>query len=76
MRKVIIFLWGGLALAQTNFKPEAFQPIPFGRIQPRGWVFTYMQRDLESYVGQLDQLVPSLFKDSIYTTLVHDKKHN
>lgn len=68
MRKVIIFLWGGIALAQSSFKLEALQPIPFARIQPQGWVFTYMQRDLESYVGQLDQLVPTLFKDSIYTS--------
>lgn len=68
MRKIIFFLWATVALAQSSFKQEALQPIPFGRIQPQGWVLTYMQRDLESYVGQLDQLVPSLFKDSIYTT--------
>jgi hypothetical protein len=68
MRKIIFFLWATVALAQSNFKPEVLQPLPFGRIQPQGWVLSYMQQDLEHYVGQLDQLVPTLFKDSIYTT--------
>jgi DUF1680 family protein len=45
---------------------EKFQSLPFGSIKPTGWLKTQMQKDVEGYLGNLDQLVPDLINDPIY----------
>ena len=50
--------------AQNN--AEKFQSLPFGSIKPIGWLKKQMQKDIEGFVGNLDQIVPVLFIDSIY----------
>ncbi|WP_264510139.1 glycoside hydrolase family 127 protein [Flavobacterium sp. N1719] len=45
---------------------EQFQSLPFGSIQPRGWIQVQMQNDLNGFVGHLDELVPDLINDPIY----------
>ena len=45
---------------------EKFQSLPFGCIKPTGWLKTQMQKDVEGYLGNLDQLVPDLINDPIY----------
>ncbi|MDD3242749.1 MAG: glycoside hydrolase family 127 protein [Eubacteriales bacterium] len=41
--------------------------LPFSRVKPAGWIRAYMQRDLDGFIGHLDELVPELIcKDQIY----------
>ena len=47
---------------------EKFQLLPFGSIKPNGWIKVQMQKDLNGFVGNLDQLVPDLINDPIYGT--------
>lgn len=54
-----------LLTAQTRL-PETYQRLPFGSIKPAGWLKTQMQKDLNGFVGNLDQLVPDLIHDPIY----------
>ena len=45
---------------------EKYQRLPFGSIKPSGWLNIRMQKDVEGFVGNLDQLVPELINDPIY----------
>ena len=45
---------------------DKFQSLPFGAISPQGWIREQMQKDMQCFVGQLDELVPGLMGDSIY----------
>lgn len=47
---------------------EKYQLLPFGSIKPNGWIKVQMQKDLNGFVGNLDQLVPDLINDPIYGT--------
>jgi DUF1680 family protein len=47
---------------------EKYQVLPFGSIKPSGWIKTQMQKDMDGFVGNLDQLVPDLINDPIYST--------
>jgi uncharacterized protein len=47
---------------------EKFQALPFGSIKPSGWLKTQMQKDIDGFVGNLDQIVPELINDPIYST--------
>lgn len=49
-------------------QPEVFQTLPFGSIKPTGWLKEQMQKDLDGFVGNLDQIVPELINDPIYST--------
>ena len=40
--------------------------LPFGEIRPLGWIKLQMQKDLDGFVGHLDELVPGLMHDSLY----------
>ncbi len=40
--------------------------LPFGEILPLGWIKAQMRKDLDGFVGHLDELVPDLMHDSIY----------
>src|SRR5687768_8647512 len=48
-------------------KPEAFQSLPIGDINPEGWLQMQLRQNLEGFTGHLDSLVPDLIlKDDIY----------
>ena len=47
---------------------ETFERLPFGSIKPSGWIKIQMQKDMDGFVGNLDQLVPDLINDPIYST--------
>lgn len=53
----------------TIVKPleEKYQLLDFGDVKPAGWIKDQMEKDLQGFVGNLDQLVPDLIiKDDIY----------
>ena len=52
--------------AQDKMVSEKYQRLPFGSINPSGWLKTQMQKDMAGFVGNLDQLVPDLINDPIY----------
>jgi DUF1680 family protein len=67
MKKIIvsIFLVSSIGLcAQTS--TESLVTFPLGSIQPTGWLKVQMQKDLNGFVGHLDELVPDLIQDPIY----------
>jgi uncharacterized protein len=46
---------------------KELQTADFGKIRPSGWIKDQMQRDLDGFVGHLDQLAPGLIiDDKIY----------
>ena len=47
---------------------EKFMPFPFGSIKPAGWLKEQMQSDIEGFVGNLEQIVPELINDPIYSS--------
>ena len=47
---------------------EKYKVLPFGSIQPSGWIKTQMQKDMAGFVGNLDKLVPELINDPIYSS--------
>lgn len=49
-------------------EPEKYQLFPFGSVTPSGWIKTQMQKDVDGFIGNLDQLVPDLINDPIYST--------
>lgn len=53
-------------IAQNPNEKLAF--LPFGSIKPTGWLKEQMQKDIDGFVGNLDQLVPELLNDPIYST--------
>jgi len=55
-------------VAQDQPLPEKYHSLPFGSIKPSGWVKSQMEQDLDGFVGHLDQLVPDLMNDPIYST--------
>ena len=62
-KSILIFLLFSVLMANAQ---EKFQSLPFGCIIPTGWLKTQMQKDVEGYLGNLDQLVPDLINDPIY----------
>ena len=43
------------------------QTLDFGKIRPGGWIRDQMRKDLDGFVGHLDQLAPELMiDDKIY----------
>ena len=53
---------------QAQTYSEAFELLPFGSIKPSGWIKTQIENDVNGFVGKLDQLVPDLLNDPIYST--------
>lgn len=51
-----------------NKVEEKYQILPFGSIIPSGWIKIQMQKDVDGFVGNLDQLVPDLINDPIYSS--------
>jgi len=56
------------ATAQNNPMPEKYQRLPFGSVKPSGWLKAQMQNDMAGFVGNLDQLIPDLMNDPIYSS--------
>lgn len=54
------------ALNAQEYLSEKFQPLPFGSIKPGGWLKEQMLKDINGFVGNLDQIVPDLISDPIY----------
>lgn len=50
--------------AQDN--KEKLIALPFGSVKPTGWIKEQMQKDVDGFVGNLDQIVPELINDPIY----------
>ncbi len=65
---LLVLLLAGCKQASPEKTPimGAFEPLPFGSIQPTGWLKTQMEADLDGFVGHLDDLVPDLIHDPIY----------
>lgn len=47
-------------------KQEQYTTLPFGSITPSGWIKNQMEKDMQGFVGHLDELVPDLINDPIY----------
>lgn len=66
-----IFLACMLILNFIDFKAqritEKLTPLPFGSVKPTGWLKQQMQKDIDGFVGNLDQIVPELINDPIYS---------
>ncbi len=52
----------------TQNTSEKLTFLPFGSVKPTGWLKEQMQKDINGFVGNLDQIVPELINDPIYST--------
>ncbi|MCD2424896.1 glycoside hydrolase family 127 protein [Niabella pedocola] len=78
-----IFIGGILSLlpliffgqnAPFRLREERFKKLPFGAVKPAGWIKAQMEKDMQGFAGHLDQIVPDLVNDPIYSTRLH--KHS
>ena len=53
-------------MLNAQITTEKLEGLPFGSIRPSGWLRAQMQKDIEGFVGNLDQIVPQLIHDPIY----------
>ena len=65
---VSLFITPFIMKAQDKMVLEKYQRLPFGSIKPLGWLKVQMQKDMAGFVGNLDQLVPDLLNDPIYSS--------
>jgi DUF1680 family protein len=63
---IFIFLFSMKLYSQIP--SENLTSLPFGSVKPIGWLKEQMQKDLDGFVGNLDQIVPDLIYDPIYST--------
>lgn len=61
----ILFVCNFMVIFPQNIS-EKFKSLTFGSIKPTGWLKEQMQKDIDGFVGNLDQLVPELINDPIY----------
>lgn len=61
---LVILLFSIKLNAQDN--KEKLIALPFGSVKPTGWLKEQMQKDVDGFVGNLDQIVPELIQDPIY----------
>ncbi len=73
MRFGLIILAGMLAFhafSQIKVEKISVEPVlkvlPLGDIRPSGWIKEQMRKDMDGFVGHLDEIVPALMSDSIY----------
>ena len=73
MRFGLIILAGMLAFhafSQIKVEKISVEPVlkvlPLGDIRPSGWIKEQMRKDMDGFVGHLDEIVPVLMSDSIY----------
>lgn len=64
---IVIMLNNHLSSSQPGIN-EAFERLTFGSIKPTGWLKEQMDKDMKGFVGNLDQLVPGLINDPIYSS--------
>ncbi|MCF3110172.1 glycoside hydrolase family 127 protein [Niabella sp. CC-SYL272] len=78
-----IFIKGTLVLlplisfgqhAPFQLREEKFEKLPFGAVKPTGWIKAQMEKDMRGFAGHLDQIVPDLVNDPIYSARLH--KHS
>lgn len=62
----LLFILSAKSYAQHSV--EKLLSLPFGSIKPAGWLKEQMQKDINGFVGNLDQIVPELINDPIYST--------
>jgi DUF1680 family protein len=62
---MLVLAFTGLNAQNTA---EKFHALPFGSIKSSGWLKAQMQKDIDGFVGNLDQIVPELINDPIYST--------
>lgn len=64
---VLIFIAFTFAMcSKSKNSYQKYEQLPFGSVKPLGWLKNQMQKDLNGFVGNLDQLVPELVNDPIY----------
>lgn len=61
-----IFILSAMSIQAQPPMQQQLVPFPAGSIRPSGWLKTQMQRDLQGFVGHLDEIVPGLIHDPIY----------
>ncbi len=49
-------------------RTEPFRRLPAGAVIPAGWIRAQMRQDFDTYLGNLDALVPDLMHDPMYST--------
>ncbi|WP_291125416.1 beta-L-arabinofuranosidase domain-containing protein [Dysgonomonas sp. UBA7698] len=49
-------------------KDAVYTQFYFGEIKPAGWLKQQMEHDMEGFIGNLDNIVPDLVNDPIYST--------
>ena len=58
------------AFSQIKVEKISVEPVlkvlPLGDIRPSGWIKEQMRKDMDGFVGHLDEIVPALMSDSIY----------
>lgn len=58
------------AFSQIEVEKISVEPVlkvlPLGDIRPSGWIKEQMRKDMDGFVGHLDEIVPALMSDSIY----------
>ncbi|CAM3903406.1 beta-L-arabinofuranosidase domain-containing protein [Flavobacterium branchiophilum] len=64
----ITMILGSMTIQSQEKQNEKYTLLPFGSIKPTGWLKDQMQKDVAGFVGNLDQLVPALIQDPIYST--------
>lgn len=47
---------------------EAYMQFPFGSIKPEGWLKVQMKQDMEGILENLEDMIPELIQDPIYST--------
>ncbi len=64
---ILSFLLLTSVILNAQHSREKYTVLPFGSIKPTGWLKVQMQKDIAGFVGNLDQIVPELFNDPIYS---------
>ncbi|MFN3666859.1 MAG: beta-L-arabinofuranosidase domain-containing protein [Sediminibacterium sp.] len=56
------------SVMKAQDQEEKLRTLPLGSIKPKGWLKAQMQKDIAGFVGNLDQIVPDLINDPIYSS--------
>lgn len=70
----MVLLWPLASAGQKapfQLREEQFEKLPFGAVKPAGWIKRQMEKDMRGFAGNLDQIVPELVNDPIYSGRLH-----